>query len=81
MTLSLKPTPDMLIYASANRGFKSGGFNGRANSLADLTLVVTSALSLLTRFAPETVWTNEGGAKRSFMDCRIRLSLAGFWGD
>ena len=81
VTLSFKPTPDTLLYASANRGFKSGGFNGRANSTADLTLVVNGVPTLVTRFAPETVWTYEGGAKGSFMDGRVRLSLTGFWSD
>jgi iron complex outermembrane recepter protein len=81
VTLSYKPTPDTLVYASANRGFKSGGFNGRANSLADLTLVVNGVPTLVTRFEPEKVWTYEGGAKGSFMDGRVRLSLTGFWSD
>ena len=55
VTLSYKPTPDSLVYASASRGFKSGGFNGRANSLNDLTLVVNGTPTLVTRFEPEKV--------------------------
>ncbi len=81
VTLSFKPTTDTLLYASANRGFKAGGFNGRANSLADLTLVVNGAPTLVTRFAPEKVWTYETGAKGSFLDGRVRLSLTGFYSD
>jgi len=81
VTLSYKPTPDTLLYASASRGFKSGGFNGRANGLGDLTQVVNGVPTLVTRFRPETVWTYEGGAKGSFLDGRVRLSANGFYSD
>ncbi|MFZ4690632.1 MAG: TonB-dependent receptor [Polymorphobacter sp.] len=74
VTLSYKPTDDTLVYASASRGFKSGGFNGRANSLNDLTFVVNGVSSLVTTFEPEKVWTYEGGAKGSFMGGKVRLS-------
>jgi iron complex outermembrane receptor protein len=81
VTLSYKPTPDTLFYGSASRGFKSGGFNGRANSLNDLTLVVNGKPTLVTRFEPEKVWTYEGGAKGSFMNGRVRLSGDVFYSD
>ncbi len=81
VTLSYKPTPDSLVYASASRGFKSGGFNGRANSLNDLTLVVNGAPTLVTRFEPEKVWTYEGGAKASLLGGKVRLSGDVFYSD
>jgi iron complex outermembrane receptor protein len=80
-TLSWKPVDDALVYASASRGFKSGGFNGRANSLNDLTLVVNGTPTLVTRFNPETVWTYEGGAKGSFLDGRVYLAGTVFYSD
>ncbi len=80
-TLSYKPSADSQIYASASRGFKSGGFNGRANSLADLTLVVNGTPQLVTNFKPETVWTYETGAKASFLDGRIYLAANVFYSD
>ena len=80
-TLSFKPGADSQIYASASRGFKSGGFNGRANSLADLTLVVNGAPRLVTNFEPETVWTYETGAKASFADGRVYLAANVFYSD
>jgi len=80
-TLSYKPDGDSLIYASASRGFKSGGFNGRANSAGDLTLVVNGAPTLVTRFDPETVWTYETGAKGSFADGKLFLSGTVFYSD
>ena len=81
VTLAFKPNADSQIYASASRGFKSGGFNGRANGLGDLTLVVNGVNQLVTSFAPETVWTYETGAKASFLDGRIYLAGNVFYSD
>ncbi|MFO6447929.1 TonB-dependent receptor [Erythrobacter sp. NE805] len=81
VTLSYKPSADSQIYASASRGFKAGGFNGRANSLADLTLVVNGTSQLVTSFAPETVWTYETGAKASFADGKVYLAANVFYSD
>lgn len=80
-TLSFKPDRDTLFYASANRGFKSGGFNGRANSVNDLTLVVNGTPTIVNRFRPETVWTYEVGSKASLADGRVKLSTAAFYSD
>lgn len=81
LTVSFKPSDDTTLYASASRGFKSGGFNGRANSVADLTLVVGGVPTVVTRFNPETVWTYETGAKGSFLDGRVYLSGNVFYSD
>ena len=80
-TLSFKPDRDTLIYASANRGFKSGGFNGRANSVNDLTLVVNGTPTIVNRFRPETVWTYELGSKARFAGGRVTVSAAAFYSD
>lgn len=81
LTLSYKPTPDTLLYASASRGFKSGGFNGRVNSLNDVTEFVNGVATIVPFFRPETVWTYETGAKGSFLDGRVVLSAAAFYSD
>jgi iron complex outermembrane receptor protein len=81
ITLAYKPSEDSQIYASASRGFKSGGFNGRANGLADLTQVVNGVPTLVTTFEPETVWTYEAGAKGTFLDGRIYLAGNVFYSD
>ena len=80
-TLSYKPTTNTLVYASASRGFKSGGFNGRVNSLADVTLAVNGTTQIVPTFKPETVWTYEAGAKGTFLDGRVSLSAAAFYSD
>jgi len=70
VTLDYKLLDDVLLYASVSRGFKSGGFNGRANTPADVSA-----------FEPETVWTYEAGFKSTFADNRIRLNGAVFYND
>jgi iron complex outermembrane receptor protein len=61
---------DSMIYASVAKGFKSGGFNGRANGAADVS-----------SFKPETVWTYEIGGKSQFLNNRMRLNYAVFTSD
>ncbi len=78
-TLSYKPTRDTLLYATANRGFKSGGFNGRVNSVADVRTIVNGVAVINPYFSPETVWTYETGAKGSFLGGRVRLSADIFY--
>lgn len=56
-----------MVYARYAQGFKSGGFNGRANSAADST-----------EYLPETADTYEVGAKTTYWDNRFRLNLAAF---
>ncbi len=81
VTLSFKPTPDTLLYASASRGFKSGGFNGRVNANTDISVTVGGVTTIYPTFAPESVWTYEVGAKGSFLDGRVVLSADAFYSD
>ncbi len=66
--LDWKPTDDILLYASAARGFKSGGFQGTAGTAA----------SQSTPYDPEFAWSYEAGAKTQWLDNRLRLNLALF---
>jgi len=59
----------LMWYASANRGFKSGGFNGRANTALETTSAV---------FDPEFVWTYESGVKMRSADGRLTANIAAF---
>jgi len=61
---------NLMGYVSANRGFKSGGFNGRANTVADTENA---------RFDPEYVWTYELGIKGVSGNQRLRGSMAVFY--
>ena len=57
-----------LLYASASRGFKSGGFNGRLTTFAQ-------------PFDPEELWSYEAGMKTQLADDRVRLNVATFYND
>ena len=63
-------TPDILLYGLASRGFKSGGYNIRANA----TAVPRSA----EPFNDEQVDSFEIGSKMAFLDSRLFLNLAAF---
>jgi len=69
--LEFKATPDVLLYASAGKGFKSGGFNARPLNDA----------SEVTEYQPETLLTYELGAKTAWFDRRLILNLAGYFSD
>ncbi|WP_298289743.1 TonB-dependent receptor [Novosphingobium sp.] len=81
VSLSYKPTEGTLLYASASRGFKAGGFNGRVNSNGDISVTVNGVTTVTPSFDPETVWTYEAGAKGSFLDGKVNLSAAAFYSD
>jgi iron complex outermembrane receptor protein len=70
VSVDYKVTDDSLLYASAGRGFKSGGFNGRANTPGE-----TGA------YDPEYVWTYEIGSKNTLADGTVRLNGAVFYSD
>jgi iron complex outermembrane receptor protein len=70
VALDYSLTDDTLIYTSASRGFKSGGFN----TLGDPSLPVN-------RFNPEYVWSYEAGAKAMLFGRKLRLGLTGFYAD
>ena len=61
-------SPEINIFASATKGFKSGGWNSRA-------YYATAAQA----FMPETIWSFEGGLRSEFWDRRIRVNLTGFY--
>ncbi|MBN8715077.1 MAG: TonB-dependent receptor [Xanthomonadales bacterium] len=69
LSLEKQFTPQVMGYVSANRGFKSGGFNGRANDVA------TAAKPT---FNPEYVWTYELGLKMRSADNRLQGNFAAY---
>lgn len=68
--LDYAPSDDSLIYVSASKGFKSGGFN----TLGDITLPVDT-------FEPERVWSYELGARAMMFERRLRMALTAFYAD
>lgn len=67
--LEYQITPDVMVYASATKGFKSGGWAGRATSNA-------SAVS----FKPEKIWSEEIGLRSNLFDDTLRLNATGYYG-
>ena len=64
VVVNYEAADDINVYASATRGFKSGGFN---------------LLAIQPGFAPEKVWTFEGGIKTQFADKRVTLNANIFY--
>jgi iron complex outermembrane receptor protein len=67
VSLDWQATPDTMLYARVAKGFKSGGFNGRANTVAEST-----------KYDPETVWSYEAGFKTTIAK-QLRLNGAIFY--
>lgn len=65
--INYKATDDILLFASATRGFKSGGWNARATSPAELL-----------PFDAEKAWNYEVGVKSELFDRRLRVNLAAY---
>ncbi|MEE4349047.1 MAG: TonB-dependent receptor [Pacificimonas sp.] len=68
--VNYEPNADILLFASATRGFKSGGWNARG----------TSASELLP-FDAETAWSYEAGLKTELLDRRLRVNVTAFYLD
>ena len=66
--LNYQFNPDLLGYASATRGFKSGGWNGRSNLAQQVT-----------PFGPEYNWTYEAGIKSDWLENRLRVNVNVFY--
>lgn len=70
VSLDYQVTPDIMVYGLASRGFKSGGYNIRANT----TAVPRSG----EPFDDESVDSYEIGTKMGLFDQKLFLNLAAF---
>ena len=70
--LDYKVNPDLLLYASYSKGFKSGGFNGRPSPNAQ------GGFNPILPYDPERLDAYEAGIKSDWLDRRLRINLAGF---
>lgn len=64
------PSDELMGYASVSRGYKAGGFNGRA-----------STASSIGPFDPEKVTAYELGMKSTLAQNRVRFNVTGFIND
>lgn len=66
--LEFRAAEDVMLYASATRGFKSGGYN-------------FSSVNAIQGFEPEMLWSYEIGFKSELADRRVRLNGSAFYYD
>ncbi len=78
LSIAFEPTDNLTLYGSYSQGFKSGGFDPRANFAATS---VALRPQILQGFGPETVDSYELGAKGAFFDRRLLLNAAVFFAD
>ncbi|KPF71442.1 hypothetical protein IP88_10865 [alpha proteobacterium AAP81b] len=67
LALAWIPTGTIMVYGSATRGYRSGGWNARGLT-ADA----------LTPFGREQAWTYEAGLRSEWFDERLRANVTGF---
>jgi iron complex outermembrane receptor protein len=83
--LDWKPTDDLLLYASWNRGVKGGGFNSPLDiTCTDPVACPTGFLPLtddVMAFGEETLYAYELGFKSTLFDGMVQLNGAGFYYD
>ncbi len=85
-SVSFKPTPDHMVYASYAQGFKGGSFDPRGDARIAPDTDRNGVRSYdeiydFFLFDPETVDTYELGYKGSLMDGDMRVALTGFYSD
>lgn len=66
--LEYKPNDDLMMYVSATRGFKSGGFNFASRNTDQ-------------GFDPEYLWSYEAGVKSEFLERKLQVNAAAFYYD
>jgi iron complex outermembrane receptor protein len=65
-------TDELMAFASATRGFKSGGWNARATA-------GPNGPSQVQPFTAEKVWSYELGLRSEWFDRRLRANVTGFY--
>ncbi|MGX7925065.1 TonB-dependent receptor [Tsuneonella sp. HG094] len=87
VSVSLKPSEDLMVYASYSQGFKGGGFDPRGSAnITPNTDGVAGPPSYAEiydffLFEPETVDSYEVGVKGSLFDNAFTYALTGFYAD
>jgi iron complex outermembrane receptor protein len=86
-SISIKPSEDLMVYASYSKGFKGGGFDPRGSAnITPNTDGVAGPPSYAEiydffLFEPETVDSYEVGVKGSLFDRGFTYALTGFYAD
>jgi iron complex outermembrane receptor protein len=76
---------DVMLYASAAKGYRVGGFNGDLSPTCDADLAAVGMTRAQTlKYNSDTLWNYELGAKTSFADRKVTANVAAFridWSD
>lgn len=85
-TLSYKVTPDLMLYASASKGFRVGGGNPKVNAtaLCQAGLANLGLSEAPSSYKSDTLWNYEVGAKGSALSDLVTFSGSAFlinWND
>jgi len=67
VSLDYQASPDTLVYLKTAKGFRSGGLVLRG---------IGAVPASLLPFAPETVYSYEGGLKKELFDRKLRVNIA-----
>jgi len=73
-SIDYQVNPDVLLYASAAKGYLAGFFNGTFDSFAGQPIPLA-----LQNYGPSTNWTYEAGAKTAWLDGRMTANVAAFY--
>lgn len=73
LNIRYEVSDDLMLYATASRGFKSGGWN--VDNITDPAITNFNQL----RFLDESIWNYEGGIKSQFLDRKITFNLSAFY--
>jgi iron complex outermembrane receptor protein len=68
-SLRYKANDDLMFYGLYSKGFRAGGFSGRANTYETMS----------TPYDPETVNNYEVGMKSEWLDRRLRLNVSAYF--
>lgn len=66
-TASYKPTDDVMVYATAAKGFRSGG-----------NTFLASLAGIPDTFKPDSAWSYEGGLKTDWLNRRLSVNGAAY---
>ena len=68
VSIDYRPMPDILLYASYSEGYRSGGLNGRGQTVS----------TVQTPYNPETVDSYEVGAKTEWFNRRLTVNVSAY---
>jgi iron complex outermembrane receptor protein len=76
--VSYQINPDNLLYATAAKGFRTGGANPAIPSRCDADLAELGYTSAPDSYKSDSVWSYEVGSKNRLFDGRVRLESSIF---